>query len=138
MRVRKIIYKDRESDGSARLVPRLELYIEDAPHRRMNVESTAQYRRALRAAFFRADLFPPICHPIELHAWFINPTSPDLDNLICALYRALDRYAPKGRNIGLLADDSLILSHAAHKMYVNNTVPAAEWRSAPELHLEAA
>lgn len=119
MRVRKVEYEDRERDGSRRLTPLLRLYIEDAPHRRQNGCTISQYRECLRTALIKANILPPIREPIDLCVYFINPTSVDLDNLICALFRALDRYKKGGMNVGLMEDDSLIQTVQMAKVLIN-------------------
>ncbi len=70
--------------------PLLRLYIHGAPHRRQHVKVIHRYRDELVAAGRAAGLRLPIRDPIDLTVTFINPCSPDLDNLITALYRAVD------------------------------------------------
>lgn len=112
-------FHDRERDGSKRLTPLLRFYIQDAPHRRMEIAVIQQYREVLRVACLNAGILLPISEPIDLSVYFINPTSPDLGNSYLALEQALDRYAPRGVNLGLLADDSLIQAAEMKKMWVN-------------------
>lgn len=57
----------------------------------------------------------PIDEPIDLMVSFINPSSPDLDNLIMALFRALDGKTLRGN--GILSDDGLIHKVTMSKFY---------------------
>lgn len=86
--------------------PLLQLSIHDAPHRRMHHAVIQQYREQLNDACRAAKIQIPIDHPIDLAVMFINPASPDLDNLITALYQAFDGKTLKGPSV--LVDDSLI------------------------------
>lgn len=90
--------------------PLLRFSIHDAPHRRMHIECIRQYRHALRFACMRAMIDFPIDHPIDLAVTFVNPSSPDLDNLLTALYQAMDGKTLNGP--GILTDDGLI-SHVS-------------------------
>lgn len=110
--------------------PQLNLYIIGAPHRRQDTTTISRYREVLRRAFLRADILPPIREAIDIAGYFINPTSTDMDNLICALFRALDKYAPKGHNIGLMRDDSLIQRVNMAKMEINKKEAGAIMRAA--------
>ena len=67
----------------------------------------AQYRRELWSAAKAVGLPMPIGHHIELWVTFINPTGPDLDNLLTALFQALDGNCGRGPTV--LADDRLIV-----------------------------
>lgn len=122
MLIRKcfMIYRQDEN-GALMLFPTLRLFIENAPHRRMDPEIISQYRKALREAFLANDILPPIRGYFDLWVTFINPTSPDLDNLIGALFRALDRYAPPPHfnNMGLTEDDSRIAHVTMGIMWMN-------------------
>lgn len=92
-------------DGST--VPAtLSLIIHGAPHRRMNVKVIQAYRKEIRRAFDAAKIHYPIDTTVDLWLLFVDPTSPDYDNLLTALYQAmdgatLDKPAP-------LTDDALI------------------------------
>lgn len=86
--------------------PILRLVVYDAPHRRMHYKIIQQYREFLRKACDAAGIETPIDHPIDLYVNFVNPTSPDSDNLLTALYRALDGKTMRGP--GILIDDGLI------------------------------
>jgi hypothetical protein len=86
--------------------PILRLVIYDAPHRRMHYKIIQEYRGFLRAACVAAGIATPIDHPIDLYVNFVNPTSPDSDNLLTALYRAMDGKTMRGP--GILTDDGLI------------------------------
>jgi Holliday junction resolvase RusA-like endonuclease len=95
--------------------PLLRLYIHHAPHRRQDIATSARYRDELVAAGRAAALELPIRHPIDLRVTFIDPCSRDLDNLITALFRAMD-----GRSHDrptLLFDDGLIESISMAKFY---------------------
>lgn len=96
--------------------PLLTLYIHDAPHRRMHLKVIQAYREDLRASCTKAGLPTPIDHPIDLSVVFINPSSPDLDNLVTALYQAIDGNTLRGP--GVLADDGLI-----HKVTMSKFFP---------------
>lgn len=113
-----------------RHVPLLQLYIFGAPHRRQDTTTISRYRECLRQAFLGADILPPIREPIDLGGYFINPTSTDMDNLICALFRALDKYAPRGHNIGLMKDDSLIQRVNMAPIVINQKGEGARMRAA--------
>lgn len=86
--------------------PVLRLYIHGAPHRRMHRAVLALYRKELYAAAKSTKVQMPIRHNVELVVTFINPTGPDLDNLIVALFQAMDGKCGKGPTI--LVDDRLI------------------------------
>lgn len=93
--------------------PILRLVIYDAPHRRIGGDNERvyiriinDYRNDIRAACDRAGIKTPIDYPIDLYMNFVHPTSPDSDNLLTALYRALDGKTGKGP--GILGDDGLI------------------------------
>jgi Holliday junction resolvase RusA-like endonuclease len=95
--------------------PVLSLVIYGAPHRRMHHAVITQYRGFLRDALTSADVSMPIDEPIDLMVSFINPSSPDLDNLIMALFRALDGKTLRGN--GILSDDGLIQKVTMTKFY---------------------
>jgi hypothetical protein len=89
-------------------LPLLRFYIHDAPHRRQHYRVIDAYRQELVAAAKAAGISIPITKPVALSALFIDPCSCDLDNLITALFRAIDGKTHKGPSI--LADDSLVYS----------------------------
>lgn len=95
----------------------VKLIIHGAPHRRMHLKMIQQYRDELRKAFHAAGIGTPIDYPIDLHITFINPTSPDKDNLFMALCQAMDGATLK--KPGILTDDKLIgvIRHMA-TMYI--------------------
>ncbi len=95
--------------------PLLRLYIHGAPHRRQHVAVIQRYRDELVAAARAANLAVPIRHPIDLKVTFINPCSPDSDNLIVALCRAMDGTCHVKPT--LLTDDGLIQSVTMGKFY---------------------
>lgn len=119
MRVRRVIYQDRDRNDRLLFTPLLHLYIEDAPHRRMHIDIIAQFREILRRALLAADILLPLQEPFDLDVTWINPTSTDLGNSYLALEQAFDKYAPRGQNIGLCTDDSLIQEVRMRKMYIN-------------------
>jgi hypothetical protein len=86
--------------------PLLRFYIHGAPHRRVHKATLMEYRVAIWEAAGEAGIRQTIAHPIELSVTFINPTSPDLDNLLTALFQALD--GKTGRGPTVLVDDKLI------------------------------
>jgi Holliday junction resolvase RusA-like endonuclease len=87
--------------------PLLRFYIHGAPHRRIHQAVLKQYRKAIWEAGRAAKLPAPIRCDVELSALFINPTSPDLDNLTTALFQALDGKCGAGPT--LLVDDRQIV-----------------------------
>jgi len=98
----KVIAQKVEQSGP----PLFRLYIHNAPHRRMHRAVIQQYREKLRPAFMKLGEPLPIDYPIELSVVFVNPTSPDLDNLLMSLFQALDGKTLK--KPGVLVDDRLI------------------------------
>jgi Holliday junction resolvase RusA-like endonuclease len=74
-----------------------------------------RYRDDLQRAFNAAGIPMPIEHPIDLSVLFVNPTSPDIDNLLTALLRALDGKTLRGPSC--LADDGLISKATVSKFY---------------------
>jgi len=95
--------------------PLLKLSIFDAPHRRMHVKTIQEYREIIKRAAIEAGIQIPIAVPIDLDVIFIDPSSPDLDNLLTALYQAIDSATLRGT--GLLVDDSLISKATISKFY---------------------
>lgn len=94
-----------EYDG-AKAPPVLCAYVHSAPHRRVHQAVLRTYREAIWEAWKAAGRADTIKTPIELTVTFINPTGPDLDNLLTALFQALDGKTGKGPTV--LADDRLI------------------------------
>src|SRR6266852_4982054 len=90
-----------------RVTPLLRFYIHGAPHRRIHQAVLRQYRKAIWEAGREARIPAPIKNDVELSALFINPTSPDLDNLTTALFQALDGKCGQGPT--LLMDDRQIV-----------------------------
>jgi len=86
--------------------PLLQLWIHDAPHRRMHVKVIQQYRIFLHAAIVKAGVDLPIAHDIDLDVLFVNPATPDLGNAYLALEQALDDKTLT--KPGVVIDDSLI------------------------------
>ena len=86
--------------------PLLSLSIHDAPHRRMHIRTIQQYREFIRIACDAAGIRTPIDVPIDLDVLFCNPSSPDMDNLLTALFQALDGSTLK--KPGILVDDELV------------------------------
>ena len=84
----------------------LVLIIHGAPHRRMHVKMIQAYREEIRAACEASGINLPIDTSIHLKVHFIDPCSPDFDNLLVALYRAMDGSTLKPP--GILTDDKLI------------------------------
>jgi Holliday junction resolvase RusA-like endonuclease len=80
--------------------------IRGAPHRRIHREVLKQYRTELWRAAQEAGLYQ-ISHDISLSVLFVDPTSPDIDNLLVALFQALDGKTGKGPT--LLKDDGQIV-----------------------------
>jgi hypothetical protein len=95
--------------------PLLTLYIHDAPHRRMHIQTIVQYRQYIHDACARAGIATPMAHPIDLSVLFINPSSPDLGNAYLALEQALDgQTLPKP---GIVIDDGLIQKVTMSKFF---------------------
>ncbi len=84
--------------------PLLSLSIFGAPHRRQHYQVLQHYRAELKRALNEAGINTPIDYTIDLWLLFVDPTSPDYDNLLTALYRALDAKSLKGP--GILNGDS--------------------------------
>jgi Holliday junction resolvase RusA-like endonuclease len=100
--------------------PLLTMFVHGAPHRRIDNAVINQYRVALIAAARQAKIEIPIDMAIDLDVYFIDPTSPDLDNLITALYRALDGRVTS--RPGVIADDSLIQRVRMSKLYPSRRI----------------
>ena len=82
------------------------LIVHGAPHRRMHVRMIQQYREEIRRACDAAGIQTPIDTTVDLSVLFIDPTSPDYDNLLTALYQAMDGATLKPP--GILTDDSKV------------------------------
>jgi Holliday junction resolvase RusA-like endonuclease len=82
------------------------LIVHGAPHRRMHVRMIQQYRDEIRRACDAAKIHTPIDTTVDLSVMFIDATSPDYDNLLTALYQAMDGKTLK--KPGILIDDGLI------------------------------
>lgn len=81
--------------------------VRGAPHRRMHRKVLEQYREKIWEAAQKAGLDNQMSHQISLSVLFIDPTGPDLDNLLTALFQALDGKTGKGPT--LLKDDRQIV-----------------------------
>lgn len=86
--------------------PLLQLWIHDAPHRRMHRRVIEQYRVFLHAAILKTGVDLPIEHDIDLDVLFVNPATPDLGNAYLALEQALDDKTLT--KPGIVIDDSQI------------------------------
>jgi hypothetical protein len=71
--------------------PRLMITVWGAPHRRQHLQVIEQYRGMLKAAAERRLLQIPLEGIYDLEVLFVDPTSPDHDNLLTCLFRAMDR-----------------------------------------------
>lgn len=89
-------------------LPLLRFYVHHAPHRRQHHRVIAMYRDELVTAAKAAKIEIPIRRPIAVSVLFIDPSSPDLDNLLMALFRALDGTSHSKPTV--LQDDGLIFS----------------------------
>jgi Holliday junction resolvase RusA-like endonuclease len=98
--------------------PTLRIFVHGAPHRRQHIQVIERYRKELMVAMKAAKIRTPIRCDIDLWVLFIDPCSCDLDNLIAALYRAMDGH--------VLVDDSLIQHVEMSKFY-----PCAPTKSEP-------
>jgi Holliday junction resolvase RusA-like endonuclease len=108
--------------------PLMRITIHGAPHRRMTsageLASTTDvmaakrmleaYRAALIFAGRRMGIRRPIDYPLDLEITFVDPTSPDLDNLITAFYQAVDDDTGKP---ALVLDDGLFQKVTMMKMF---------------------
>lgn len=84
----------------------LNIILHGAPHRRMHIRMIQQLREEIRRACDAAGIPTPIDTTVDLSVLWIDPTSPDYDNLLMALYQAMDGATLKGP--GILTDDSNI------------------------------
>jgi hypothetical protein len=87
--------------------PLLRFFIHGAPHRRSHQAVLKQYRRALWDGGREAQIPAPPVNNVALSATVISPTSPDLDNLLTALFQALDGKCGQGPT--LVAGDRQIV-----------------------------
>jgi Holliday junction resolvase RusA-like endonuclease len=85
----------------------LRVYVHGAPHRRQHREVLRRYREEIARAAEAAGIVGQIAHNVTLSATFVDPTGPDLDNLVMALFQALDGKCGKGP--ALLRDDRQIV-----------------------------
>jgi Holliday junction resolvase RusA-like endonuclease len=85
---------------------KITMMVHNAPHRRAHRAVLIAYRKALWEAWRAAGRSDTLDVPIDLYVTFIDPTGPDLDNLLTALFQALDGKTGKGPTI--LADDRLV------------------------------
>lgn len=97
--------------------PLLQLWIHDAPHRRMHIKTIQAYRKVLYEAVRHTSIGHqlPIDHQLDLDVLFCNPSTPDLGNAFLALEQALDNTTLT--KPGVLADDSLIQKVTMAKFY---------------------
>ena len=97
--------------------PQLQLWIHDAPHRRMHIKTIQAYRKVIYEAVRHTSVgrHLPIQHAIELDVLFVNPSSPDLGNTYLCLEQAMDNMTLT--KPGIVADDSLIQKTTMAKYY---------------------
>lgn len=100
--------------------PLLKFYIFGAPHRRVHIAVIQKYRECLYRACKKIEIDLPIEHPIDLSVFFVDPCSPDLDNLITAVYQAMD--GATLRKPSVMKDDGLISSVQMSKFYPGRKV----------------
>src|SRR3990172_2843513 len=98
---------------------RLNMSIFGAPHRRQSNAVLKTYRDEIFHSAYNLGI-SKIDYPIDLNVLFVDPTSPDLDNLITALYRVL--YAKALKRPSLLSDDGLIQKVTMSKFYPNGPI----------------
>lgn len=107
-------------DGS-RVPATLALSIFGAPHRRMHTCMIRAYREEIRRACVEAGIHLPIDTTVDLWLLFVDPTSPDYDNLLVALFRAIDgaTLTGQGKTPGIVTDDGRCIGTIKHigKMY---------------------
>lgn len=84
----------------------LNLVLHNAPHRRMDRRFLQLLRDEIRRACDAAKITTPIDTTVDLSVLWIDPLSPDYDNLLMALYVALD--GKTLRPPGILTDDALV------------------------------
>jgi hypothetical protein len=97
--------------------PLLQLWIHDAPHRRMHIKTIQAYRKILFEAVKHTSIGRqlPIDHDIDLDVLFVNPSTPDLGNAYLALEQALDDKTLT--KPGIVEDDSLIQKVSMAKFF---------------------
>jgi hypothetical protein len=97
--------------------PLLQLWIHDAPHRRMHIKTIQAYRKVLFDAVKHTSIgrHLPIDHDIDLDVLFVNPSTPDLGNAYLALEQALDDKTLT--KPGIVLDDSLIQKVSMSKFF---------------------
>jgi hypothetical protein len=95
--------------------PLLQLFVHDAPHRRMHFKVIQQYRVFLHEAITKIGVSLPIKIDIELDVLFVNPATPDLGNAYLALEQALDDKTLT--KPGIVVDDSLIQKVTMSKFF---------------------
>ena len=78
-----------------------------APGRRAHEAVHAAFRKEIWDAAVKAAI-PKLNHQIKLSVDFINPESPDVDNLLNGIFRALDGKTGD-RRMALLGDDGQIV-----------------------------
>lgn len=100
----------------------LKLSIHGAPHRRQDKAVLQKYREELVLALTDSGIELPIKDVIDLMIIFVDPTTPDLDNLLTAFYRASDAKALRGQSI--LVDDGLVQKVTMMKFYPNGPTKA--------------
>lgn len=96
--------------------PVLRMFIHNAPHRRLHPAVLRQYREDLWQAWKESGRTDTIDFSVDLRVTFINPTGPDVDNLIVALFQALDGKC--GKKPTILTDDTLISAVRAEKLFL--------------------
>jgi Holliday junction resolvase RusA-like endonuclease len=74
-----------------RLPPKLEIVVWGAPHRRQHIAIIKQYRQMLVHAARRRNIEIPLDGILDLEVLWVDPTSPDHDNLLGCLFRAMDK-----------------------------------------------
>lgn len=95
--------------------PILRLTIHGAYHYRQSKKDIEVYRKYLWRAWVFTGHIAQVNVPVDLEVLFVDPTSPDLPNLLLALSAALDQKTLKGPAI--LTDDGLISKLTAAKFY---------------------
>jgi hypothetical protein len=88
--------------------PLLRVVVHGAPHRRQHYQVISRYRDELVRAAWKAKIIVPIRYKVNFKALFVDPCSPDYDNLFMALCRAMDGSSHTVTT--LLDDDGLIYS----------------------------
>lgn len=96
--------------------PKLSLFVHWAPHERSQKRILELYKKMVCEKVSKV-VRTPIDYHVDLRVVFIDPTSPDLDHLLVALYRALDGKSKWLGESCVVTDDSLISDVSIKRIY---------------------